>query len=194
MYFSPSSTSCWSFTAPVRIHRSEIRGQKSRFKFSTLHWNCLLTCSHRQNCDLRSYIFNHTHWERKVWEGLKNIGHTGVNMYFPALYRNISEFHFLNSTIPLFVLPSHLYSTLWCSLQQSDQPYFSLVPETKPSALSWTGVKWGKVCGEGRTCPLLHPSHSLYVLPPPKRQHPCPDTEGGGIDGRRRVAGSFSTG
>lgn len=22
-------------------------------------------------------------------------------------------------------------------------------------------------------------SHSLYVLPPPKQQHPCPDTEGG---------------
>lgn len=121
-----------------------------------------------------SFLFTSTLWK----EGPKHTGHAGVNMYCPALYWGICELHFLSSP-PLPALPPFI--PLWCSLQQSDQSYFCLVPETKPSALSWTGVKWGKVCRGGENVPFVTPLYPILYMscPLPNDNTPAPTPKGG---------------
>lgn len=65
--------------------------------------------------------------------------------------------------------------------EPTDQPYFCHVLATKPSALGWTRLKWGKVCRGGENMPFVtlqpHPQpHSLYLsisCPLLKNTHPA---------------------
>ena len=79
--------------------------------------------------------------------------------------------------LPSALPPLFPYGDAHFGRARSDQPYFCFVPETKPSALGWARMKWGKVCRGGENVPFVAPlPHSLYLsiscLPLSTPRHP----------------------
>lgn len=90
--------------------------------------------------------------------GLKENACSQHHMFWTLRYVHVSPF--------LSPLPFHLcFHTVMLTLEErNDQPYFCLVPETKPSALGWAKMKWGKVCRGGENVPFVAPQpYSPYL-------------------------------
>jgi len=80
--------------------------------------------------------------------------------------------------------------------ERSHQPCFCLVPETKPSALGWARMKWGKVCRGGENVPFVAPlPFSLYLsiscLPPTPTPASSLTLKGMAREGGREGVGWF---